>query len=770
MRDPTPVSAEAVIDALVENATREEKLKLVHGAYDEHTRAAAGHIPPIDRLDIPQLTLVDGPLGVRSGEATAFPAALALGATFDTALANRFGTALGHEVQSASADVVLAPGCNLVRTPHNGRTFEYFSEDPHHSGQLTAATVRGIQATGAAATVKHYIANNQETDRTTMSVDIDEQTLRELYLPAFADAVDADVAAVMAAYNQVNDTPVTEHDTLLTDILKTELGFDGPVMSDWYAVTDGAAAARAGTDLEMPGVSALELICMMSPRLRVLLTVQNYWPSMVPGPEEAVRVLFSRAAGDGGLPAPYNGSRFADELPTALATEAVSAARLDEMVRRVLRLYARAGCFQQQPPAPHARTELSQTTRESLTDRHHALAREIAAQGTVLLQNDADTLPLSTDTAVAVIGPNIDTTKLGGGGSSEVTPTRTVSPREGITRRADGPVQAAYGHPPIESVSFFDVVPDWSLFSGGRDGETIAAAKRAAKNVDVAIVVVQDDATEGKDRDSLALPGDQDRLIQAVAETAPRTVVVVQSGGPVELPWLETVDATLVTWYPGQAAGDALADVLYGDADPGGRLPVTFGQAHQYPTAPREHHPGLQTPAGHRVAEYNEGVYVGYRHFDTAGIEPTVPFGHGTSYASFAYNDASINAVSFDEVPGVGAPVDSDTPPIGPRPAPVTVTVTVENTADRGGKEVVQVYVRKEHDSIPVPVRELGGVAATTMQSNESRTVEIPLDWRAFANYSERDGWVFEAAAGSLEIGRSSRDIQTTLRFDTPLS
>jgi len=723
------------IPALVAALTREEKLRLVRGAApDDTTGELGGYLPPVERLDVPALRMADGPLGVRAGEATAFPATIALGAAFDAGLAAAFGEAVGAEARQKNVDVLLAPGCNLVRVPHCGRAFEYYGEDPHHSARLAAATVRGIQSRDVVATPKHYVANSQERERTTVSAQVGERPLRELYLPAFEAVVrEADAGAVMAAYNRVNGTYMSEHEQLLAT-LKDEFGLGGPVVSDWWAVEDGLAAARAGLDLEMPGVGLVDLAAMSfagfagAPRLR------ERWPERLPDLDTLFRSSLSQRVVPGGIPRPRE-SLFARALPAALDRGRLSTARLDEMVARVLRMHERVGA-------------LDGTRNAAGVDRdaHRELAATVGVRGSVLLKNDG-VLPLSPESSVALVGPHVDRAKVGGGGSSDVTPERTVSPAAGVRARSTGDVRVERGHPRVESAT--GLSPGLSSLTASLraslTGESVVdeqAVQRVTAGVETAVVVVQDRASEFRDRQSLALPGEQNRLIAAVADAAPQTVVVLQTAGPVELPWLDAVDAVLECWYPGQEAGRSLARVLYGDADPGGRLPVTFGTAGEYPTTAPTSYPGIAGANGHPEAQYAEGVFVGYRHFDRVGHDPLFPFGHGRSYAEFTYEDAAL----ADREDGHA------------------VSVTLANTGDRRGREVVQVYARDPEPAVPRPPRELVGFESVALDPGECRALTVDIDDRAFAYYDERErDWTVDPSEYALDIGRSSRALRAEL-------
>jgi len=688
---------------LLAELTLGEKVDLVHGTTDP-SGEAVGYVPSVDRLDIPALRMVDGPLGVRlpDGSSTAFPAAISLASTWDPTLAREQGLAMGREVRAHGQNVLLAPGTNLIRVPNCGRNFEYYSEDPHLSAAFVTEMIAGIQSEDVVATVKHYVANNQERNRYVVRTDVSERALREIYLPAFRAAVEeADVGAVMTAYNRVNGTHMSDHRRLLSDVLKAEFGFDGVVMSDWYGVESTAGAARAGLDLEMPGHPADK---------EALAEMLDVDPDDIRFPDT--------------LPDMSEGGFFDEPLRGAVESGEIDESVVDEKVRRILETMDRFGLF----------ADRGDGGALDAPD-HRDLAREIAVEGTVLLRNDG-ALPLAEDASLAVLGPNADEAKLGGGGSSEVTPFVETSPVDGLRDRA-AECRFERGVPRITESSLFDAfVPDRRRPEDDESGDAdFDAAVDAAAAVDCAVVVVQDDTTESEDRDDLGLPGRQDDLVEAVADAAERTVVVLRTGGPVELPWVDDVDAVVQTWYPGQADGDALAAVLCGDADPGGRLPVTFAPESDYPTAPREAFPGVDD-----VARYDEGVFVGYRHFDRNGIDPTFPFGHGRSYADFEYGEATVEEDGTD----------------------VTVNVPVANAAERSGTAVVQVYVREDDPAVPRPDRELGGFEKIRLAAGEREPVSVTVDADAFAYYDEDDGWTVPDGEYTLLVGRSSRDVRAT--------
>ena len=730
------MSRDSIADR-IEALTLEEKVGLVHGATDEEG-SATGFVPGVERLDIPPIRLADGPLGVRTDEpATAFPAAIALASTFDADLAREFGEALGREANARDQDGMLAPGLNLIRVPHCGRNFEYYSEDPVLSGETAAAVVSGIQSQDVVATPKHYVANNQETARASVSVEADERVLRELYLPAFRDAVDAGAGSVMSSYNRVGGTYMSEHHHLLTEVLKEEWGFSGYVVSDWFGTESVVGTARNGLDLQMPGISAEELFMSMGtgddeamPDERPEEEAEA--PGDGPG-EEAMDPEemddFDPADSDfaDGMPDPRTGGLYSEDLAEAVESGEVPESRLDDMVARVLGAFADVGHFED-------------AEREGAIDtpEHRELARKIATRGTVVLENDG-ALPLSDDADVALVGPNVDEAILGGGGSSETTPFVESTPVEGFEGRAGGEVTVARGIERVEDVSLFDSFgPDEGEEDDDGPDVSLDDAVAAAEDADVAVVFVRDQATEATDRETLRLPGDQDELVEAVAAAADETVVVLNTSGPVELPWREHVAAVLAAWYPGQAHGDSAAAVLYGDADPGGRLPVTFAPEGEYPANTEERFPGVDGEV-----HYDEGLLVGYRGFDATDAEATYPFGHGESYTAFAYGDAT----ALDDA---------------------TVEVEVENVGDRRGREVVQAYVDSPAapDDLDRPPREFAGSAAVEVDPGESTTVTLALDERAFGRWTEADGWTTDAGEHVVEIGRSAGDLRRSISIE----
>ncbi len=651
-------AADARARAIVSRMSLEQKIAQTHGsAPPEDFRIVHG----IPELGIPALTVTNGPAGVGPGPqvfgnvpASALPSPLLLAATWDPAMATRYGDVQGAEMRAIGRNLIEAPDVDLARVPINGRTFEAYGEDPFLISRVAVANIRAIQAHGVLAMVKHYIANNQEEQRMSVDVRASERTLRELYLPPFEAAVrEADVASVMCSYNSVGGAFACENRWLLTDVLKGEWGFRGFVQSDFFAAKSTVASANAGMDLEMP-----------TPRF------------------------------------------FGDALRAAIDSGEVSAERLDDMLRRRYREMIRFGLFDREfgtSPIP--------------AEEHAAIAHEIAVAGTVLLLNRDEILPLDESRLerLAVLGPWAGRAAIGGGGSSMVNPIRSSTPLEGIAARLAG--------------SGIEIASDSS-------GDVDAAVRLAAE-ADVAVVVVGNFEAEGHDRETLALPDGQDQLVAAVAAANPRTVVVVHAGSPVLMPWLDGVAAVVEGWYPGGEDGAVTAAVLFGDANPSGKLPITFPATDgQGPAAGRaERYPGVDGSVF-----YDEGLAVGYRWYDATGEVPLFPFGHGLSYTSFQLGRAKVS-------PRRLRPGES-----------LEVEVKVTNTGRRAGAEVVQVYVAYP-PTLGEPPKQLRGFAKVALAPNESRRVRISLDERALAIWhEERRAWSVEPGDYTLLIGRSSAE------------
>lgn len=687
--DETQSGTAESVGSLVDRMTLEEKVRKVHNHFGSGApELPIGYMAPTPRLDMPHMELADGPVGVRhpflvddpdpenvvvgtisGGPSTAFPASISQVATWSRDRIGEFGFALGREAKAKGQGVMYAPAFNIMRVPVGGRTFEYFGEDPYLAGRGAVSAVRGIQSAGTIATAKHYVANNHETNRMTVSVDVSERTLREIYLPAFRAAVEeADVGSVMAAYNRVNGTPCTENAHLLTEILKEEWGFEGYVVSDYGAVQSTVGAANAGTDFEGYVNEAQE-------------------------------------------------GYFGPELREAVENGSVSMATLDDKIRRILTQQERFGILQDEREGPPG---------EANTQKHQQLARQIAAEGGVLLKNDEPGLPLDLDGigSIAVIGHKADQAKVGGGGSSNVTPPYEISPLAGIRSHADE-----------------DTVVEYA-----KGKETTVDAVALAERSDIAVVVANGSSTEGGDRDDLTLNGNQNDLISAVAAVNDQTVVVLRTGGPVVMPWVDEVPAILEMWYPGMEDGNATAELLFGEVNPSGRLPITFGKRREdYPATTAEQYPGVDQGDGYPVAEYSEGVFVGYRHFDEEDIEPLFPFGHGLSYTEFQYTDLEVTPSNVQ--PSEDIVVD--------------VEVDITNIGERVGEEVVQLYVSDKRSSVDRPPKELKEFTKEKLVAGESQSVRFRLEREAFSYYDTDEGeWVVESGDFEILVGSSSRDVR----------
>jgi len=655
------------IQAIIEKMTLEEKAALCTGASMWTTT-------PVERLEVPALIVSDGPHGLRrvadihsisqeSQPATCFPTASCTASTWDVDLIHKMGEALAEECIALNVDVVLGPGANMKRSPLCGRNFEYFSEDPYLAGEMAASLINGIQSRGVGTSLKHYAVNNQEFQRLSINAEVDERTLREIYLTAFEKAVkQAKPWTVMCSYNKVNGTLASENHHLLTEILKKEWGFEGLIVSDWGAVRDRVAALRGGLDLEMPG-----------PRdWRVKAVV------------EAVR--------SGGL----------DE------------ALLDDSVRRILGIVFKA----------------KETPKVGTldVDGHHELARKIAAEGMVLLKNNG-LLPLKNQQHIAVIGRSAEHAHFQGGGSSHINTTKVAIPFKELQERAgNAELTYAEGYPSDDSFR----------------QDLIDQAVVLAQSADVALLYIALPTfkeSEGYDRIDLDLTGQQIALIKAVSAIQPNTVVVLNNGAPVAMEaWIGGVAAVLEGWMAGQAGGAAIADVLYGKANPCGKLAETF------PIKLADTPAYLNWPGGAGVVRYGEGLFIGYRYYDARQVPVLFPFGFGLSYTTFSYSNARVSKKTFKDVDGL------------------IVTVDVTNTGKVAGKEIVQVYVHDQKSNLVRPEKELKGFAKVELQPGETKSVSIPLDFRAFAYYHpDYRQWITEDGDFDLLIGASAADIRQTL-------
>jgi beta-glucosidase len=797
------------ISELLSQMTLEEKISMLAGTGLWYSTA-------VQRLGIPAFRMADGPNGVRgiwsemSPTAAATPVGMALGATWNPDVVEKIGNVLADEVKDKCAQVLLAPTVNIHRTPIAGRNFECFSEDPYLSGMLASAYIKGLQDKHIGATIKHFVANDQEYERTSISSEVDERTLREIYLEPFRIAIrNANPWAVMSAYNRVNGRYACENDHTLLDILKGEWGYKGIVMSDWFGTYD-KETSYGGLDIEMPGSAR--------------------WMS-----EEHVK----RALDDGPL------------------TEE----GIDNKVSRLLNLLEKTGLFDQ--PEVHAERAIN-------NPKHRKIIRDVAGEAIVLLKNNTGVLPLKKAVkSIAVIGPHAERGSIfGGGSSSGFRPHYVVSPLAGIKARAGKNIQVDYapgclihktlptpapellttpderngltlnlfngtefsGDPVFTDVTpfvdhgwFYVSVPNanqesfsmiqeglftpkesgvhklalsgvgWSkLFfdsqllidhshdsdmgreiitelelEGGRaypiriefywqgdprwrsvklghlppqSKDLIGDAVKLAKKADVVILVASLNSeweAEGFDRVDMKLPGAQDELIERVAKANKNTIVVVNVGSAVEMPWIDNVPAVLQLWYNSQEQGNALADVLFGDVNPSGKLPTTF------PFRLEDNPAYINYPGENGKVRYGEGIFVGYRYYDKKKLAPLFPFGHGLSYTSFEYRNLRLSAKSL-------------TPD-----KTLTVKVDVTNTGKIAGKEIVQLYVRDVKSTFARPEKELKGFAKVELKPKQKKTVTFRLDREAFWHFdTARNAWNTEPGEFEVWVGASSRDIR----------
>ncbi len=619
--DPTqPVDAR--VEDLLKRLTPEEKDSLLHGSGTFATAA-------IPRLGLPERWMSDGPNGVREeiqrntfntagltdDYSTAFPSGICLAATWDPAVAYTQGQAIGEEARARGKDIMLGPAVNIQRTPLNGRSFEYYGEDPWLSGRIAVGFIQGEQSEDIASCVKHFAANNQETNRNNINVNVDERTLREIYLPAFEAAIkEGGSLSIMAAYNKINGTYCAENDYLLNTILKGEWGFKGLVMTDWGAAHTTDGAARGGLDLEM---------------------------------------------GTGVGRVPYDQYYLAQPFLDGVENGTYPMALLDDKARR--NLYVMIASHVLDP---------NRKTGSINTIAHQNASQKTAEEGMVLLKDDNNVLPLDATQikSIAIIGDNAVHLQAAGGQSSGIKAFSEISPLAGIIARVGGRV----------NVTFSQGYSSAGATRGGRGrggaaaappvpaADLIAQAVRAAKQADVAIVIGglnKNFDTEGSDRRDLTLPYGQDDLIAQVVAANPRTIVVLVAGSPVEMPWLAKVPAVLLSWYGGSEAGNAVARILFGDVDPSGKLPCTFPkQLADTPAAAfgAEAYPGV---GGQEY--YREGLLVGYRWYDTKNIEPLFPFGYGLSYTTFKYDNLKL--VPGDHAKGIWMTAQFDVTNTGSR-------------------------------------------------------------------------------------------------------
>jgi len=706
--DPS-ADIEARIDDALSRMTLEEKIKIIHA----QSKFSSAGVP---RLGIPELWTTDGPHGIRTevlwdewvqagwtnDSIVAFPALTCLAATWNTEMSALYGKSIGEEARYREKDVLLGPGVNIYRTPLNGRNFEYMGEDPFLSGRMVVPYVQEVQKNGVAVCVKHFALNNEETYRHTIDVDLDDRALYEIYLPAFKAAVQEGGAwSIMGSYNIYRGQHVCYNERLIMDVLKGEWGFDGAVISDWGGVHETDAAVKNGLDLEFG----------------------TWTDGLTMGATDSYDAYY--------LAKPYRDGILSGKYTTK---------ELDEKCRRVLRLIFRTAM---NPDKPYGAI---------CSDAHYEAARRIGGEGIVLLKNDRGVLPVSGSARrILVVGENAVKMMTVGGGSSSLKAQHEISPLDGIRARAGKDVEVLYarGYVGDASGSYNGVTTGQDLSESRSAAELIAEAVALAGQVDEVIFIgglnkSRNQDCEGTDRESLDLPYDQDAVIEALAAANPNLAVVLVSGNAVAMPWVDKVPAILQAWYLGSEAGNALADVVFGDVNPSGKLPFTFPKKL---TDSPAHQEGMTFPNDGKTF-YNEGIFVGYRWFDEKGIEPLFAFGHGLSYTSFEYGEARLDKSSLKEN------------------GTLTLKVKVTNTGERAGAEVVQLYISDAESSLPRPEKELKGFDKVYLQPGESAEVSFTIDAGLLKFYDPSvPGWKAEKGSFEALVGAASDDIRTSASF-----
>ena len=729
---------ELVIEKLVSQLTLDEKISMIHGT-------GLFHNGGVERLGIPELVMSDGPMGVRNDFEDAhwmvignsddyvsyLPSNSALASTWNRELAYEAGTVLGEEARGRGKDVILAPGVNIKRSPLCGSNFEYMSEDPYLTGEMAVPLVKGVQSADTAACVKHFALNNQETERLWVEVKVSERALREIYLPAFEKVVkEGQVYSVMGAYNRYNGEHCCESKTLLNRILREEWKYDGMVVSDWGGVHLTKEAATSGLDLEMSVTDNFDEYCMAQPLKKAV------------------------EAGE-----------IAEEL-------------IDEKVKNILRLMYRLhmlGAYEAEgdgkggeivsapgePGCENATVEIRKPGSYN-TPEHRQKILDAARESIILLKNEKKQLPLSQEKTkkVLVIGDNVNRIQSYGGGSAEIKALYEITPLLGIKMLLGGNAKVDFvpGYY-ADNFDHMNTETNWQADSlengGGSMGENggvapeilekqnayrAEAVKKAAEgNYDTVIFVggqnhFQD--LEGHDRPDMKLPYAQDQLIEELLEVAPDTVMVMFSGSPVEMPWIQKVHTLVWNWFNGMEGGTALAEILFGKVNPSGRLPETFPVFHLDCSA----HCIGEFPGG-KTVDYAEGIFVGYRYYDTRQIPVLFPFGYGLSYTEFVYSNLHVEG-SYPNF---------------------KVFVDVTNAGDVAGKETVQIYVGKPDSAVERAMKELRGFAKLELQPGETKTAEITLDAAAFTYFDENlRHFVTESGEYKIFAGKSVAEICLT--------
>lgn len=713
--DPSKPLEERVEDAL-QRMTLEEKVGVLHAQSKFCSRG-------VQRLGIPELWTTDGPHGIRpevlwdeweqaawtNDSCVAFPALTALAATWNPALAELYGRSLGEEALYRGKDVVLGPGVNIYRTPLNGRNFEYMGEDPLLASRMVVPYIKGLQSNGVAACVKHYALNNNEVNRHTSNVIVDDRTLYEIYLPAFKAAVtEGGVWSIMGSYNLYQNQHGCHNKRLLCDILRDEWGFDGVVISDWGGTHDTAEAVENGLDLEFG----------------------SWTNGLTNGRSNA-----------------YDNYYLADPYLKMLREGKADMATLDNKVRNVLRLIFRTAM------------KSDKGFGSLCSDEHYAAARRIGAEGIVLLRNKGNLLPLdpSKPQNILVVGENAVKMMTVGGGSSSLKVQRETSPLDGLRAQAPAGSTVVWerGYVGDPTGEYNGVTSGQDLSESRSADRLIADAADAARRADIVIFVgglnkATGQDCEDSDRESLALPYNQDAIIEALVAANPHTVVVNVSGNAVAMPWADKVPAILQAWFLGSESGNSLADVIFGRVNPSGKLPMTFPvRLDDVAAHAVGEYPGTKRADSDIVdIRYNEGVMVGYRWFDTKKIRPLFAFGHGLSYTTFGYGKLSADASK-----------------IGPDGA-LTLSVDVTNTGSRAGAETVQLYISDTKASVKRPAKELKNFAKIYLEPGQTKTVTFTVRPSDLAFFDAgAHAWKAEPGEFRAHVGAASDDIRSSLRF-----
>lgn len=699
---------ERVEDAL-SRMTLEEKVKILHA----QSKFSSAGVP---RLGIPDLWTTDGPHGIRpevlwdewsqagwtNDSCVAFPALTCLAATWSEEMSALYGKSIGEEARYREKDVLLGPGVNIYRTPLNGRNFEYMGEDPYLASRMVVPYIQEVQKNGVAVCVKHFALNNQESLRHQYDAIIDDRTLNEIYLPAFKAAVQEGGAwSIMGAYNLYKGQHLCHNQYILNDILKKDWGFDGAVISDWGGCHDTDQAITNGLDLEF-----------------------GTWTDGL------------TMGATNGYDAYYLADPYLERLRDGRASEDV----LNEKARRVLRLNFRTAMRKDKPNGSLCSPE------------HYDAARRIADEGIVLLKNNDNVLPISrkAGSRILVVGENAVKMMTVGGGSSSLKVQREVLPLDGIRAAAGEGVTVEFerGYVGDISGSYNGVVTGQDLSESRSAEELIEDACLKAKDADAVIFIgglnkASHQDCEDSDRFGLGLPYGQDAVIEALAKVNPRLAVVIVSGNAVAMPWVDNVNAIVEAWYCGSQSGVALADIIFGDVNPSGKLPITFPVRLEDNGA---HALGAYDPTS-TEAHYSEGIFVGYRWAQKKDIKPLFAFGHGLSYTTFSYSEAEISRTTMSENGNV------------------TVSVNVTNTGEREGKEIVQLYIGDDECSVERPVMELKAFRKVSIKPGETVKVSFPVNAGMLKFYGT-DGWTLEKGSFTAYVGAASDDIRTSVKFN----